>query len=309
MLIFNKVIFFFFLFLNLSSFAGSKIVYGEDDRLDFYQASKIFQKLSLSVGGIFSKHNSIEVDGNRTLLEPKTLGNKMNLCKGEKFAKQVSPLHCSFFLVSKDLVVTAAHCMKEENACENSKFLFDYKVTAATKKADILIENKNIYSCKKIESIEYKSLEGQPSIDYALVRLDRVVSDREPLRYRYQGFNRKEIPLFGSLPKGSSVSVVGHPSGLPLKFVLNSKITHTPNKHYFVADLDTFGGNSGSPVFDNKTHEVVGILVRGQKDYVFDKLNKCTRVNKLKSVSDLPATRRNRGESVSNIYQIKDLYK
>ena len=37
---------------------------------------------------------------------------------------------------------------------------------------------------------------------------------------------------------------------------------------YFVANLDTYGGNSGSPVFNSDTHEVEGILVRGERDFV-----------------------------------------
>jgi len=39
------------------------------------------------------------------------------------------------------------------------------------------------------------------------------------------------------------------------------------NPIFFDANLDTFGGNSGSPVFDARTNAVVGILVRGADDY------------------------------------------
>jgi len=38
---------------------------------------------------------------------------------------------------------------------------------------------------------------------------------------------------------------------------------------WFTADLDTYGGNSGSPVFNARTHEVDGILVRGEMDFEF----------------------------------------
>lgn len=36
---------------------------------------------------------------------------------------------------------------------------------------------------------------------------------------------------------------------------------------FFVANLDSFGGNSGSAVFNVTTEEVEGILVRGEADY------------------------------------------
>jgi hypothetical protein len=42
---------------------------------------------------------------------------------------------------------------------------------------------------------------------------------------------------------------------------------NTPSA-FFVANLDTYGGNSGSPVFNSVTHEVEGILVRGEADFV-----------------------------------------
>jgi hypothetical protein len=40
------------------------------------------------------------------------------------------------------------------------------------------------------------------------------------------------------------------------------------SRGFFAANLDTFGGNSGSPVFDAVEHTVKGVLVRGDTDYV-----------------------------------------
>ena len=39
---------------------------------------------------------------------------------------------------------------------------------------------------------------------------------------------------------------------------------------FFVANLDTYGGNSGSPVFNQDDDVVEGILVRGETDFVFN---------------------------------------
>ena len=72
---------------------------------------------------------------------------------------------------------------------------------------------------------------------------------------------------------------MGHPSGLPMKIAGGSKV-HALEKHYFVANLDTFTGNSGSPVLNEKTGLVEGILVRGGKDYIFDFDEGCYYVNK-----------------------------
>ena len=35
-----------------------------------------------------------------------------------------------------------------------------------------------------------------------------------------------------------------------------------------MANLDTYGGNSGSPVFNAQNNKVEGILVRGETDFV-----------------------------------------
>jgi hypothetical protein len=37
-----------------------------------------------------------------------------------------------------------------------------------------------------------------------------------------------------------------------------------------VANTDTYGGNSGSPIFNSTTHVVEGILVRGETDFVWN---------------------------------------
>ena len=62
--------------------------------------------------------------------------------------------------------------------------------------------------------------------------------------------------------------VIGHPIGLLKKMAGNASVRSNSNPDYFIANLDTFGGNSGSPVFNADTHEVEGILVRGDTDFL-----------------------------------------
>ena len=70
---------------------------------------------------------------------------------------------------------------------------------------------------------------------------------------------------------------------------------------FFVANLDTYGGNSGSPVFNSDTHEVEGILVRGEADFVqqgncqvslFARLQgageDCTRTTEIAQLLEIP---------------------
>ena len=55
------------------------------------------------------------------------------------------------------------------------------------------------------------------------------------------------------------------------------------NPTFFSANLDTFGGNSGSPVFQAGTSTVAGLLVRGAPDY--RRSGACTVVNLLPNTS------------------------
>ena len=67
------------------------------------------------------------------------------------------------------------------------------------------------------------------------------------------------------------VYMLGHPSGLPMKYAGPASVRRVDAKGHFVAGLDAFGGNSGSPVFDAASHRVVGILSGGGADYRLDK--------------------------------------
>lgn len=61
------------------------------------------------------------------------------------------------------------------------------------------------------------------------------------------------------------VYALGHPRGLPLKLVENGTVLAVTGCT-FRTDLDTYVGNSGSPVFDARTHALVGVVTDGQKD-------------------------------------------
>src|SRR5262249_51918318 len=52
------------------------------------------------------------------------------------------------------------------------------------------------------------------------------------------------------------------------KFAAGAAVRNNAPDAFFVANLDTYGGNSGSPVFNSDTHVVEGILVRGENDFV-----------------------------------------
>ena len=76
---------------------------------------------------------------------------------------------------------------------------------------------------------------------------------------------------------GQSIGVVGYPAGLPVKYAASetTRIAHIEETH-FIANLDAYGGNSGSPVINDAGH-VVGILVRGANDFTIDWSKQCMK--------------------------------
>jgi hypothetical protein len=161
-------------------------------------------------------------------------------------------------------VVTAGHCVQSESDCSGNKWVFDYL------KGDSYFKESAIYSCQEVIKTV---LDGDTKNDYAVIRLDRKVKGRKFFKIRSTG----------SIQKGTSLVVIGHPSGLPTKIADGSTVRDASDKVYFVADLDTFGGNSGSAVLSVGEKLLEGILVRGDTDYkVVDhpEVGRCRVVNK-----------------------------
>jgi hypothetical protein len=271
-----------------------KVIYGDDDRLDLYQV-KIPKLLELadSTVGLFEEGNVSVDPANPKVANLTTFsyGDQYQLCAEEPFKEQRSGAFCSGSLVGPDLLMTAGHCVPSAEACSGIKFVFGFNI----KKKGVLpnsVPASEVYGCGSL--IRREQIDnGQ---DYALVKLDRPVTGHKPL-----SINR------GAISKGAKVFVIGHPAGLPTK-VAGGATVRDPNPNgYFVANLDTYGGNSGSAVFNAISGKVEGILVRGETDYVWKGScrvsNKCPAdgcrgedVTKVSSLMDIiPAPSRSRG--------------
>jgi V8-like Glu-specific endopeptidase len=100
----------------------------------------------------------------------------------------------------------------------------------------------------------------------------------------------------GKVSVGERLAVIGYPSGLPLK-IADDGVVRRLEKHFFVTNLDTYHGNSGSPVLNAATGVVEGILVRGDEDFV--KSSQGCQISKTCSSTGC------RGEDVSYITDVK----
>lgn len=235
------------------------VVYGNDDRKDFYQETNLhYLELSDSTVALVET-NHISPFQKVLKLTTSSYKDDYGLCESEPFANQQTGAFCSGFLVAPDLIATAGHCA-EAVACKDMSFVFGYKMDSENSDPSMMAPSQ-VYKCAEVIASEVTRNQ-----DYALIRLDRLVADHAILSLMKEDIQEK-----------SDLVMMGHPAGLPLKIAAGAQV-RSVQTGYFSANTDSFGGNSGSAVF-NSDGEVAGILVRGEQDFAYDSENSCVRSN------------------------------
>lgn len=234
-----------------------KAIYGLDERsLVTDIADEDIKDLARSVSAQFPNYSVFSETDKHLLIKNRTLSEAHQVCPDVAFANSSSLSQCSGFLVGSDLLLTAGHCVKDKNDCENVFFSFDYK-NGDYQKEYLTLAKENVYRCKQVVQSNYGIFSRT---DFALIKLDRPVLNRKPLKIRRLGAVDSKDQLF----------VLGHPMGLPLMYQPGGKVRSNIGINTFVTNLDTFSGNSGSPVFNKETNVVEGILVKGEDDLEYD---------------------------------------
>ena len=239
-------------------------IYGEDSRLEFFQApaGKKRELFESSAAMVNRKYLSPE-SGGLTKVLGLSYGEHNRLCRNEPFYEQQSLASCSASLVAEDIVLTAGHCLSKPGKCGEVSFVFGYFRKDEGDRAEY-VNTKDIYECKEL--LYQVGDEHSQGPDFALVRLDRTVEGRVPV----------EIRKGGAMKGGEAVFAIGYPKGLPAKLAHNAKVLGPSSAdQYFRADLDMYQNNSGSPVFSS-TGKLVGILIGGAgEDFVLDRAKGC----------------------------------
>lgn len=234
--------------------ARQRAIYGVDNRKDLYQvtAAKVKKAASTVVALVKTSDLQKQSDGSY-MLATEPYRDAYQLCSNEPFVAQPIGCFCSGFLVARDVVATAGHCVKSQADLANVRFVFDFRMIDADS-ARTRFNADDVYAGKTLIGRQLAS-DGS---DWAVVRLDRAVVGRTPAKVRSTGKVKNAQGLF----------VIGHPCGLPQKYAPGAKVRDNTPAPFFVANLDTYGGNSGSPVFNADSVAVEGILVRGENDFV-----------------------------------------
>jgi len=260
--------------------SDAPVVYGTDNRTDVFahadatlRARAQQSTVALMSPGMLNTTNPSNVTFNNAY----TLGTLPNLvasapsnvlCTTERFRNDPAAAYCSGTLIDDDLVLTAGHCVPDPAACANTRFVFGfYRTTATTMQP---VTTADIFSCQAIVTREQRTVGGM-NLDYAILRLDRAATPRftpAPIR-----------PGSDPMSENQAVGVIGSGSSIPFKIDSGGLVrdARASTLDYFVANTDTFAGNSGSGVYEINGYTVAGILVRGDTDYVAN--GNCNVVN------------------------------
>ena len=226
------------------------VIYGADDRLDYYQLTDPDLIALADATAVLVDANQLYSSGsNIGISTPGTYGSNNGLCSTEPFYNQPEPGWCTGFLVGPETLVTAGHCVSNSD-CNSTRFVFGFRMNNASSSREIVSQN-DVYSCDAV-----LARENSGTRDYSVIRLDRPVTGRTPLAVRASG----------APSVGTGLVISGHPNGLPVK-VAGGATVKGVSSNYLESNLDSYGGNSGSPVVNASTGVVEGILVRGENDF------------------------------------------
>lgn len=236
-----------------------KVIYGDDDRRDVYQETDTTRlQWAASVCGLVDESALVDnANGTYALLMDEYRIAGAPPCAGEAFGDQPTAPWCTGFMVGPDLVATAGHCV-DQASLPGVRFVFGFQMLDESTPASVLDESQ-VY-----QGVQVVGRELSADHDYSIVRLDRPITA--------PGAHILPLRRSGEITEGTPVGVIGHPSGLPLKIAFGgaTRVRDASPEGYFTANTDSYGGNSGSPVFNPATGLVEGILVRGADDYVLE---------------------------------------
>ncbi|MEZ4364405.1 MAG: serine protease [Kofleriaceae bacterium] len=241
--------------------AESPVVYGTDNRTDVYAHADATLRARAQQSTVALMRPSVinTSNPNNVTFSSQTLQAARNLCTNQRFLNDPTPAFCSGTLIDDDLVLTAGHCITSANDCSNTRFVFKFDRPSATTLETIT--TADVFACQSIV-VRQQAVVGGRNLDYAVVRIDRAATPRftpAPVR-----------TATTALSVGTGVAVIGCGSGVPFKIDSGGAVrdARAGTLDYFIANTDTFGGNSGSGVYELGGHTVAGILVRGETDYV-----------------------------------------
>ena len=242
----------------------SPAIYGDDDRQEVLEYPHLAtQERGLgAVAALVASSGSMERWSGWSYCDPanllpsqaRSISEVQGLCADQRFAEQPYASTCSSTLIAPDVVLSAAHCVSDADACATTRFIFGYVWEAGAVRAR---SENDVYSCREL-------IFSPPDMDVVFVRLDRPVSDAQ------------QPVSVGTMPEvDAPLTVIGFPTGTPMKVADGCvALEIEPKSGRIATNCDSMNGNSGSGVFDQKG-QLVGVYSRGPGSYRDDPPRDC----------------------------------
>ena len=240
---------------------GKADSYGTDDRKnvrDLPDGSKV-HAWARSVAVVL-KASELIADGPGHMRLPSvgTSRRALNLCSDVPFADEPYVYGATAFLAAPNKVVMAGHSLGTF-PCGDLAVVFGYEMTGDPSHDPRRVATKDVYYCaRSLAAVDQQRWQRTTDgrwldvlTDYGVIELDRPVTDRPHLT----------LSPRGRVAQGAKVVAIGHPWGLPVKATEATVRNTDPRLDIFLAPLDVFRGNSGSPVINMATGLVEGVAV------------------------------------------------
>jgi len=227
-----------------------------DDRFPLSEATTPERAAAAMTAVIVKNDRLITTDHGTTLLDDPAW---KPLCAGEKFAGLPRPGRCSGVKIGNRLVATSAHCMRNQRQCDNTSAIFKFS-DANDSGEPRVIDAAHVYRCTSIMASRRPATFGERGADWAIFEVGREIDAPSA-----------SLAPSDEVRPGVVTTVIGHPMGLPT-VITRLGAVQASTSQYFVANSDTFVGNSGSPVFgahsvENGLPKVLGLLTGGRYDF------------------------------------------
>ncbi|MAZ47514.1 MAG: hypothetical protein CME65_03060 [Halobacteriovoraceae bacterium] len=224
-------------------------IIGNDDRTDIVELDQpIISVISSRVVSFVRKKHLIKKSDSYEM-NATNLIERLRFCEDERFSDEPLFANCSGAIVGEDRILTAGHCIGPDNQDEFYVVL-DY-IKDAQGNIPTTFSKDQVFEVRDFLYREF-TLSDQVN-DIALLRVKRKLN-RTPL----------PVQLDHSYSTGTPIYMLGHPLGVSQKYtgpnIIRSLSLPTLS---FRTELDSFSVNSGSPVFDHHTNEIIGVLSRG----------------------------------------------
>lgn len=220
------------------------VVFGEDDRLELLEADPPWRTIGQASVAAIARGNRLLhrwrfCDGVHFPDSP-SLRETSELCEDQAFGEQTPLVSCTATLIDHDLLLTAAHCLPDGDACRDARFVFGVFLDGAPM-PDVAIQD--VYACAEIVAEVDRR-------DLVVARTDRPVE------------GRAFVPLANEAPAiGDPLHVIGFAEGLPMKVSTNCSVQGLSARGH-LNNCEGAPGSSGASVL-NASGEILGVVRTG----------------------------------------------